>query len=378
MEMKKNAFRAVAGLAILAFGLIVMNALIGLKGTPPVKPRSASARLVKVKESVASELSPQVSIEGRVQALNRMTVLSEVNGVLPVGGKEFREGVAYGEEEPMLQLEDSELRASLVAQRSQWLQLLAGALADLEVDFPDRADVWFNLVQTLDVTSSLPSLPEPASDRERLYLTSRGIVSGYHNIKANESRLAKFTVRAPFEGVVVGAQVQPGSMVRAGQPVGTLVGTGTYEVKSAVHARHLPLLAPGNVVELRDEVGALVATGEVSRISGNVDPATQSASVFCKVTSNKGQVMRDGRFLSGHVEGRSLSNVMALDEVLLTGDNGSEVYVVTEGRLELLPVEVLHRDADVVLVRGLGEGMQVLAEPVSGAYEGMLVELEQR
>ena len=375
--MKKNVLRGLAGLAILAFGLMVMNALIGMKGTPPVKPRSASARLVKVMPALSADLAPKVSIEGRVQALNRMTVLSEVNGVLPVGGKEFREGVAYGEDEAMLRLDDSELRASLVAQRSQWLQLLAGALADLQVDFPDRADVWFDLVQTLDVTAALPPLPEAASDRERLYLTSRGIVSGYHNIKANEARLEKFTVRAPFEGVVVGAQVQPGSMVRAGQPVGTLVGTGTYEVKSAVHARHLPLLKSGNAVALRDETGAVVASGEVSRISGNVDPTTQSASVFCEVTSKDGRALRDGRFLSGHVEGRPLEGVMALNEVLLTG-NGTEVFVVKDGLLALVPVEVLHRDADVVLVRGLEPGMQVLAEPVAGAYEGMLVELAQR
>ena len=375
--MKKNVLRGLAGLAILAFGLMVMNALIGMKGTPPVKPRSASARLVKVMPALSADLAPKVSIEGRVQALNRMTVLSEVNGVLPVGGKEFREGVTYGEDEAMLRLDDSELRASLVAQRSQWLQLLAGALADLQVDFPDRADVWFDLVQTLDVTAALPPLPDAASDRERLYLTSRGIVSGYHNIKANEARLEKFTVRAPFEGVVVGAQVQPGSMVRAGQPVGTLVGTGTYEVKSAVHARHLPLLKSGNAVALRDETGAVVASGEVSRISGNVDPTTQSASVFCEVTSKDGRALRDGRFLSGHVEGRPLEGVMALNEVLLTG-NGTEVFVVKDGLLALVPVEVLHRDADLVLVRGLEEGMQVLAEPVSGAYEGMLVELAQR
>ena len=83
-KMKKNVLRGLAGLAILAFGVMVMNALIGLKGTPPVKPRTASARLVID------------GVEGRVQALHRMTVLSEVNGVLPVGGKEFREGVRYG------------------------------------------------------------------------------------------------------------------------------------------------------------------------------------------------------------------------------------------------------------------------------------------
>ena len=375
--MKKNVLRALAGMGILVVGVMVMNALIGMKGTPPVKPRSASARLVKVMPAKFETIAPQVSVEGRVQALNRMTVLSEVNGVLPVGGKEFREGVRYEMDEAMLRLDDSELRASLVAQRSQWLQLVAGTLADLQVDFPDRADTWKELVQTLDVQVVLPDLPEPGSDRERLYLTSRGIISGYHNIRANEARLDKFTVRAPFEGVIVGAQVEPGSMVRAGQPVGTLVGIGTFEVKSAVHARHLPLLSRGDEVLLQDETGAVVAKGRVARISGNVDPTTQSASVFCEVSAEDGQSLRDGRFLSGQVLGSPMANVMALDEALLTGDGGSEVFVVRDGTLKLVEVAIMHRDADRVLVRGLKNGEQVLAESVSGAYEGMLVELAE-
>ena len=377
LNMKTSLLRALAGLAILAFGIFVMNALIGMKETPPVKPRSASARMVKAMDATSDTLAPKVRIEGRVQALNRMTVLSEVNGMLPVGGKEFREGVAFAEGEAMLRVDDSELRASLVAQRSQWLQLLAGSLADLQVDFPDRAEVWMDYVKSLRVESRLAELPEPATDRERLYLTSRGIVSGYHNIRANEERLDKFTVRAPFDGVVVGALVQPGSMVRAGQPLGTLVGTGTFEVKSAVHARHLARLSEGDGVSLVDESGGEVAIGRVARISGNVDPTTQSASVFCEVSETPGQPLRDGRFLSGVVLGNELEGVMALNEALLEGD-GAQVYVIRDGKLDLADVEVVHRDADVVLVRGLEPGTKVLAEPISGAYLGLLVELVQR
>ena len=178
--MKTSLLRGLAGLAILALGVFVMNGLIGLKTPPPVKPRPANARLVKVQPASPDTLTPRVSIEGRVQALNRMTVLSEVNGMVPVGGKEFREGVRFAAGEAMLRVDDSELRATLVSQRSQWLQLLAGSLADVQVDFPERADVWRTYVQGLNVEAPLPALPEPATDRERLYLTSRGIVSGFH------------------------------------------------------------------------------------------------------------------------------------------------------------------------------------------------------
>jgi hypothetical protein len=67
--------------------------------------------------------------------------------------------------------------------------------------------------------------------------------------------------------------------------------------------------------------------------------------------------------------------VVALDAALLEGMEDSEVFVVREGRLELAAVEVIHRDADRVLIRGLAPGTPLLAEPISGAHAGMLVEV---
>ncbi len=373
--MIKTALRALAGLAILAVGMFAMNGLIGMKETPPVNPRPAVARTVKVQFARLDTVVPTVGIEGRVQALQRMTVLSEVSGMLPVGGKEFREGVRFAEGEAMMRVDDAEPRAGLVAQRSQWLQLLAGSLADLQLDFPERASTWSDYVRDLDVTAAVPPLPEPTSDRERLYLTGRGVISGYHSIRAAEERLGKFAVRAPFDGMVIGATVQPGSMVRAGQPLGALVGTDEFEVKSAVHARHLSMLSIGNSVELRSEGGSLVATGRVARISGTVDAATQSASVYSEVRAVEGETLRDGRFLSGTISLSPLNGVMPLDAALLV--DGS-VYAIQEDRLHSVKVEVVHSDADRILVRGLDGGMPLLAEPISGAHDGMLVEVVNR
>ena len=371
-----RVLRGLAGLAILAVGLFVMNGLIGLKETPVVKPRAASARAVKGMPVTNGALSPEVAIEGRVQAMNRMTILSEVSGLLPVGGKEFREGVTFGRDEAMVRLNDAEPRATLVAQRSQWLQLISSMLADVQADLPDRFETWRGFVQSIDVEVPVPDLPEFATERERLYFTGRGVVSGYHNLLASEERLSKFTLAAPFDGVVTQALVQPGSMVRAGQPLGTFVGTGAFEVKSAVHSRHLSVLSPGDAVSLVQEDGATVATGQVSRISGNVDPTTQSASVFCEVRAVSGQTLRDGRFLSGVVQGRPQEALVAIGEALIEGEAGQEqVFVIRDGMLALTPVRVVHKDRDQALVSGLENGAVLLAEPMAGAYEGMLVEV---
>ena len=372
--MKKTLLRGLAGLAILALGVWFMNGLIGLKGTPPVKPRPATARLVKTMVAAPDTWRPTVELEGRVQALDRVTVFSEVSGMLPVGGKEFREGVRFEKGEVMLSLDDAEVRANLVAQRSQWIQLLAANLADLQLDFPLRAEVWRAYVQGIRADEAVPTMPEADSDRERLYLTSKGIVSGYHGILAAQERLDKFQIQAPFSGTLTMANVEPGSMVRAGQPLGTLVGNDQYEVKAAIHARHLTVLSEGDSVTLSEASGKVVARGTVARIAGHVDEMTQSASVHCQVRAVNGATLRDGRFLSGKASGTSVNDVVPIPEELLEGEGGVAVYQVVDQRLSMLPVTLIHRDADRALIGGLEGGEVLLAEPVSGAFEGMLVE----
>ena len=54
------------------------------------------------------------------------------------------------------------------------------------------------------------------------------------------------------------------------------------------------------------------------------------------------------------------------------------MFVVKDNRLAFAAVDVVHRDADRVLVNGLDAGAVLLAEPVSGSFEGMLVETTQR
>jgi len=162
--MKTSLLRGLAGLAIPAVGVFVMNGLVGMKSTPPVNRRPANARLVKVMSAEPDTLNVVVQLEGRVQAKNRMTVIAEVIGMLPVGGKEFREGVSFHEGEVMLSIDDQELRANLVSQRSQWLKLLASSLADLQLDFPERAAVWSEYVSALNVEVPLAPLPEAETE----------------------------------------------------------------------------------------------------------------------------------------------------------------------------------------------------------------------
>ena len=335
--------------------------------------KPASPRAVRTAVMALGAMNPKTPVEGRVEALYRMEVISEVTGNLLIGSKEFREGTAFEAGEVILSLDDTESRLALIAQRSQFLQLLSIQLADLQMDFEERGEVWSNYVNALRVDSALSDLPEAVSNRERLFLANRGIISTYHSIRSAEERLSKFQVRAPFNGIAVRADVRPGGLVRAGQAAGMLVGEGDYEIKTAVHVRYLSTISRGDSAHFFDEEGIEVANGVVRRIAGNVDPATQSASVFCRVSPVRGQekAIRDGRFLTGEIVSSSLSDVFEIPLAWMHDDN--QVYRVIEGQLMEQQIDVLFRSRSHAIGRGLDSGAVLLSESLTNPFDGMAV-----
>ena len=352
----------------------MMNGLISLKEEMPVSDKPSVPRAVRTEAIELGSIAPKTPVEGRVEALYRMEIMTEVTGNLVMGSKEFREGTAFRAGEVMLELDDTESRLALVAQRSQFLQLLSGQLADLQLDFEGRGEVWSEYVSSVRMDAVLPDLPDPASNRERLFLANRGIVTSYHSIRSAEERLSKFQVRAPFNGIVVQANVRPGGLVRAGQVSGILVGQGDYEIKTAVHARYLSSIARRDSVRFFDENGIIVADGVVDRIAGNVDSSTQSASVFCRVSSVQGQAnaIRDGRFLTGEIRSRAFEQAFEIPLTWMHDDH--QVYEVVNGELEERKIEVLFQSRSHAIGRGLDSGVRVLSESLTNAFDGMAVQ----
>ena len=126
--------RLVGGIAIIAVGFTFMQVLIGMKTVPSVVVPVTHARPVKTMIVENSTLTPEIKIEGRVEAWNRIDLFAEVNGVLSRAGKQFREGVTYSKGEIILKLDDSEAKSTLRSARAQFLQLATSILANIKVD----------------------------------------------------------------------------------------------------------------------------------------------------------------------------------------------------------------------------------------------------
>ena len=366
----KKVIRFVAGLAIIFVGVFIMNGLIGMKEPPSVVLPENSPRPVKAMVVSNTTIQPRIPVEGKVEAWQRIDLIAEVNGLLSRGGKEFREGERFSKGEVILQLDDSEARASIKSARATFLQLVTGTLSTIKIDFPDRIDEWESFVKSIDINDSLPELPNPQSDRERFYIINRGIESSYHSIRSSEERLSKFTIRAPFNGFVSTAMVKPGSLVLGGAPLGVFVGTGDYEVRSSINSEFIQYVKIGDKVEFFSK-GKVVAEGRLDRISSSVNPATQSATVYFKINSKSRDFdLRDGMYLPGELITGGIENCIQLEVGLI---NSNKVFTVVNGELTSSEVQVLFETYETALVSGLKNGEVVMTDQFSGAYAGMTV-----
>jgi len=369
----QKVLRLLAGFLILFVGFLMMQSLIGMKQSPSVTLPETMARPVRTTVVFNTQVTPKVPVEGRVQAWNRIDLFAEVNGVLSLMGEDFREGKSFKEGEIILNLDDSESRSNLTSARSVYLQLVTGMLASIQVDFPERIEIWEQYVESIDVTKALPSLPTPESKREEYFIVNRGVQASFYSIKASEERVSKFTVRAPFDGFVAQALVKPGALVRAGQPLGLFVGTDVYEIQTAVHSRYLATVNIGDKVLFHDENDVVVAEGKVDRIAGNVNASTQSATVFCKVraSANRQGQMRDGRYLSGVIESSEIENAFEIQMNLIDGEG--KVFVINSNELAKMSVVQEFRSIETAIVSGIPNGTLILSDPITGAYLGMPV-----
>jgi membrane fusion protein, multidrug efflux system len=336
------------------------------------EPIEVAPREVEILTFTPGSVPSEVRITGRVRALERVTLASEVQGVVRGGARPFRTGVRFRAGEVLLELDDTEARLDLQAQRSRFLSAVNGTLSTLRLDFPEAYPAWLEFADELEPERALPELPTITDPQLRRFLASRGVMDLYFSVRSAEHRLTRFTLRAPIDGELMDADLAPGTTVQPGVPLATLVGS-RVELESFVSLAEVPFLRPGDVVELEALPLGQRLTGRVSRVGSSVDPGTQAVPVFIAL-EGAATLLPDGIYLEGRVAGQVFENAVALPRELLTRSH--EVLVVQDGMAAYRAVEPLQFGPETVVVRGLTEQDQViLLRTGSRALVGMRVEV---
>ncbi len=183
-----------------------------------------------------------------------------------------------------------------------------------------------------------------------------------------EQRLGKFSIVAPFNGIVTEALVTRGTLIRSGQKLGEFIDTSSFEVQLSIGKEFSDLLEIGEKVSLSTIEGSREFTGTVSRINGRIDQATQTISVFVTVVA---EGLKEGMYVQAYVDARDETDAIEIPRKLLV--NESQVYIVRDTVLDLIPANPVYFSAKNVVLKGIPDGTRLLSRSIPGAYAGMKV-----
>ena len=323
-------------------------------------------------ETVKNRTIPIViPANGNLAPKNRLELYAEVQGVFRNSAHDFKPGQAYKRGQTLLNLDSSEYYASVQAAKSELYNLITSIMPDLRLDYPEYFQKWQDYLDGFDINKSTPELPETASDKERYFITGRGIFSSYYNVKNLEQRLGKYRIVAPFSGILTEALVNKGTLVRSGQKLGEFIDTSVYELEVAVSKRFSDLLEIGERVTLEDGNGNRTYEGKVVRVNGRVDQTTQTIKVFIEVQGS--DTLKEGMFLQANLDARDEPDAISIPRQLLV-DN-SQLYIVRDSVLDLVDIQPVYFSDKEVVVKGLDDGTRYISKSVPGAYAGMRVKV---
>jgi membrane fusion protein, multidrug efflux system len=367
--MKKRQIIIVAtAVLVLMAGKFIKDLL----ANPPEKEKPIEVERVLTvfaEEVLLKDIPIQVMTTGTLEAKERMELYSEVQGLMLPDGGRFKAGNTFSQGQVLLSLRADDARARVVAQRSAFERLLSSVMADIKIDYPADYETWKSYLESIDVNATLPSLPGLPNENLKRYLTGRSIMAEFYNVRNAEIGLSRFTITAPFNGVLTSANVDPGTVVRPGQLLGVFVKPGHYELMAAVDSRTVQRLAKGQKVDVYEEGNMdQVFQGTISRINASIDPQTQMSEFFVDLKSSE---LKEGQFMSISVEAKTIPNAYEIDRSAIR--DLMYVFVVENGALKRVDINILHTSDKTAVIDGLQTGQTVLTKLPPAAFEGMKV-----
>ena len=367
----RKTILSILGVLIIVASVFVAKMIVDSKNN--ARPKAEKVVKTVFAEQVQNGTIPiVVPANGSLKAKNRLELYAEVQGVFRGGAKLFRPGQRYRKGEPIIRIDASEYAANVQSAKSNLYNQLTSIMPDLRLDYPDIFPKWQTYLTGFDMDKVTPELPEMTTEKEKFFISGRGILTTYYNVRNLEQRLSKYRISAPFNGVLTEALVTEGTLIRAGQKLGEFINTDIYELEVSISKKFSDLLKVGEQVALTNLDNTKNYKGVVTRINGSVDQATQTIKAYIEVSDN---TLREGMYMEANLDAKEEANAIEIDRNLLLENN--QIFVVRDSLLDLIDVDPVYFSNKKVVLKNVPDGTTILSKPVMGAFTGMLVKQYQ-
>lgn len=377
-----------AVLALLVLGFFGRDLFLG-------KPVEALA-------VVRSDLVQSVVASGRVVTPQRVSVGVEVTGL--VGSVPVQEGQSVKRGQSLVVLEDKDERASLAQAAAAVAQAEARVRQLHEVGLPTAEQ---NLLQAEANVKQLRRVVERNRELQaKGFIGQAALDDSQRNLDVAESqlrtaqvqvqsnrpkgsdtalaytaldqarashalalaRLEQHTVRAPADGVLIGRNVEPGTIVQPGKELMVLAPTGETQLVVQIDEKNLAKLALGQkALGSADAYAGQRFGADLIYINPGVDAARGAVEVKLRVAAPPAYLRQD-MTVSVDIEVARRSNVVVMPAEALRDGSSAKPWAlaVRDGHAVQVPLKLgLRGDGRIEVLDGLDAGDKLIS-PANG------------
>jgi len=272
--------------------------------------------LVELGEAREESVRRRAEVSGRLEAVHRAVVASEVEGKVLSVGVEVGQAVVGGETE-LATIDD--VWAKLAVERAEAaVESAEASLRSSELD----------LERLERLAESQAARPREVDETRAQVAADRSAVSGAKATLAQEREsLQRARVLAPFDGWVTAKHVEQGEWVEPGANVVSLVSRGQVDARLDVPESLVNAVGQGETVVVLIDALGLEAEGEVVSVTPDGSGAARTFPVEVRLSDREGS-FKPGMSVTGRLSvGEGEPRLTVPRDAVQFGSAGATVWV---------------------------------------------------
>ena len=382
MNTKSVIVNAVGAAAAVAVGGAVLMGLVKTRPEAPRNQHESTALLVETTSVESTSAETRVNANGQLIAAERVILAPQVSGRVRWQSDALVPGGRFARNERILRIDATDYSLA-VEQRTAEVNR---ARLELQLE-QGRQRVAQHEWEALGAEGASEDGEALALRQPQVETAEVGVRAAASAVRRAQLDLARTTLRAPFNAMVVQENVDRGQLVGPTSQLATIVGTDHFWVQVSIPVEALASIripdrdGEGSSAVVRQRVGEnlIERPGRVLRLLPDVDPVGAMARILVEIDDPLGLSddydgslpMLLGSYAEVELEASVLQNVIEVPRAALR--EGSQVFVANESdELEIRDVNIAWRREDSVLVNaGLSAGERIITSRVPTPVAGL-------
>ncbi len=305
------------------------------------KPITNVKGIVVIPQQFANELQ----LSGSIEANEQVELRSEVAGMVQT--IYFLEGQQVAKGQPLVKINDLELRAQLSQAKSK--QTLAAENAR-------RAKLL---------------LEKEAISQEEFDVATAELQTAQAQTQLIQAQLAKTTIVAPFSGKIGLRSISPGTYVSSAQVIALLVNTNQVKITFSVPEKYTQLIRQQAPISFSTANSKDLFVGKIYAIEPLVEQATRTMRIRA-IADNKTGHLIPGTYATILLPLEATNEAILIpNEAIIPIQNGKKVFISDKGVAKEVIIETANRtEKEILVVSGLKIGDTVITSGIMAIKNG--------